>query len=246
MNNQALLRYSRQILLPEWGIEGQQKIAKANVLIMGVGGLGSASALYLATAGVGRLRLIDFDQVELSNLQRQILHQQSSIGQSKVESAKAQLIARNSDCQISTIADKLDETALEPHIEWADIVLDGTDNFNSRFMINRLCVKNQTPLVSAAAIRWEAQVSIFNSDPIMPCYQCLYADNGEQDENCVNNGVIAPLVGIIGSIQALETLKYLARVGQTLAGKLLVFDGLNMQWRTINLKKDSACLICNG
>jgi len=244
MNDQDLLHYSRQIMLPEWGIEGQQKIANAKVLLMGVGGLGSASALYLAAAGVGALRLVDFDKVDLSNLQRQVLHQFNGIGQSKVNSAKARLSALNPDCNLSLVNQELTEKELLKQTDWADIVVDGTDNFKSRFAINKACYQTQTPLVSGAAIRWEGQVSIFNLTTESPCYQCLYADNGALDENCVNNGVISPLVGIIGSIQALETLKILAQVGDCLENRLLIFDALYMQWRTLTLKRDPNCRIC--
>ena len=244
MNDQDLLHYSRQIMLPEWGIEGQQKIANAKVLLMGVGGLGSASALYLAAAGVGYLRLVDFDKVDLSNLQRQVLHQFDGIGQSKVSSAKMRLSALNPDCNLSLINQELTEKELLKQTDWADIVVDGTDNFKSRFAINKACYQTQTPLVSGAAIRWEGQVSIFNLTTESPCYQCLYADNGALDENCVNNGVISPLVGIIGSIQALETLKILAQVGDCLENRLLIFDALYMQWRTLTLKRDPNCRIC--
>ncbi len=246
MKDQDLLRYSRQILLPEWGVEGQQNLSQAKVLMMGVGGLGSAAALYLTAAGVGYLRLVDFDTVELSNLQRQILHQTSRIGELKTTSAKSQLSDINANCYISTISHTLEYNALLKEATWADVVIDGTDNFNSRFTINKACYETQTPLVSGAAIRWDGQVAVFNQSKESACYQCLYPTQGNQDDTCVNNGVISPLVGIIGSIQALETMKIIANIGETLASRLLIFDALYMQWRTIKLNKDPQCPICQN
>jgi adenylyltransferase/sulfurtransferase len=246
MNDEQLLRYSRQIMLPSIGIEGQERFQEACVLVMGLGGLGSPVAMYLAAAGVGRLILVDFDTVELTNLQRQIIHSTDTIGQLKVDSARQTLRRLNPECQLETIAQKLSEAELASLMERADLVVDGTDNFATRFAINDACVATRTPLVSGAAIRMEGQVSVFSGQPGDPCYRCLYGAISEVDETCSANGVIAPLVGIIGSVQALEALKVLSAVGTPLIGRLLILDALEMQWRNLTLKPDPACTTCGS
>ncbi|PVV10797.1 MAG: molybdopterin-synthase adenylyltransferase MoeB [gamma proteobacterium symbiont of Ctena orbiculata] len=244
MNDDQLLRYSRQIMLPAIGIEGQEILLGARILIVGLGGLGSPAAMYLAAAGVGNLVLLDFDQVDLTNLQRQIVHTTSRIGELKVESARETLLALNPECQVETIAEKLDQEALQQQIEKADLVLDGTDNFATRFAINKACYLTATPLVSGAAIRMEGQISVFTGEPGGPCYHCLYPDEGEMDESCSANGVLAPLVGVIGSLQATEAIKQLTGAGNTLHGRLLLLDALEMEWRSLRLTPDPACPVC--
>ena len=246
MNDQQLLRYSRQILFPQFGIEGQQALLDAHALIIGLGGLGSPVAMYLASAGVGELTLVDHDQVELSNLQRQIIHSTDHLGDDKVLSARNNLLKLNPEVKINCINHKLDDRELDSAVKQADVVIDATDNFAIRFAINLACVNNKTPLVSGAAIRMEGQVSVFdlrNADN--PCYRCLYDELGNNDESCSENGVISPMVGIIGSIQAMEAIKIIAGIGETLTGKLLITDSLHQEWRTMNFKKDPHCPVCN-
>jgi adenylyltransferase/sulfurtransferase len=244
MNDDQLLRYSRQIMLPCVGIEGQERLLDARVLIVGLGGLGSPAAMYLAAAGVGSLVLADFDQVDLTNLQRQIVHNSERIGEPKVESARITLQALNPECRVETISRRLDEIALKQQIARVDLVLDGTDNFATRFAINKACYETATPLVSGAAIRMEGQITVFTGEPGGPCYHCLYPDEGEMDETCSANGVLAPLVGVIGSLQAVEAIKQLTGAGTTLQGRLLLLDALEMQWRTLRLTPDPACPVC--
>jgi len=246
MNDQQLLRYSRQIMLPQMGIEGQQHLSKARILIIGMGGLGSPVALYLAAAGAGELTLVDDDKVDLSNLQRQIIHSTDDIGRAKVDSARLRLQAINPECHIIGIPQRLDLQALIEQAQLADVVIDACDNFETRFMINEACVQTRTPLVSGAAIRLEGQVTVFRNDlDNSPCYHCLYKDEGELDQSCSTNGVLAPVVGIIGSIQAVEAIKIIAGFGEDLNGKLLLLDANTMEWRTIKLKKDPACPVCS-
>ncbi len=247
MNDEQLLRYNRHIMLPQIGIEGQQKLRDAHVLIIGLGGLGSPAAMYLATAGVGRLTLVDDDTVELSNLQRQIIHRNQNIGDSKVASAKSNLLAINHEIDIATIDHRLDEAALNQQIKQADVVLDASDNFDTRFAINRACVAQKTPLVSGAAIQFDGQISVFDSrDKHCPCYSCLYPDKGEDNLTCSTNGILAPVVGIIGSMQALEAIKLICQIGEPLYGRLLLFDALSLQCRTMSLKKDPNCPVCGS
>lgn len=244
MNDQQLLRYSRQILLPEIGIEGQQKILAARVLVIGMGGLGSPVTLYLAASGIGHLTLLDFDEVELSNLQRQIIHNEDSLGQPKTLSAQSQAAKINSEIQIDTINQKLDAVALGKLISEHDVIVDGSDNFDTRFMVNQLCHDAQKPLVSGAVIRMEGQISTFDfREHDTACYRCLYADDGETEDTCSTTGVLSPVAGIVGSIQATEVLKLIAGL-PTLQGKLLLLDAKYMQFRTLNLKKDPACPVC--
>lgn len=246
MDDEQLLRYSRQILLPQFGIEGQQQLLDAHVLIIGMGGLGSPVAMYLAAAGVGQLTLVDDDVVDLSNLQRQIIHRTHNIGQAKVDSAKENLLQINPDIHINGINQKLDEISMDTLIQQVDVVVDATDNFPSRFAINKSCFKNKKPLVSGAAIRMEGQVSIFDMrDNESPCYHCLYDEQGTLAETCSENGVMSPMVGIIGSIQALETIKLISNTGETLTGKLLISDGMHQEWRSMKLRKDPDCPVCS-
>ncbi len=244
MNDNELLRYSRHIMLPQFDVAGQEKLLASTALIVGMGGLGSPVGMYLAAAGVGHLILVDFDNVELSNLQRQIMHQTADIGRPKVESARDALLRLNPDLQITPVNHQLEGSELEDWIAKADVVLDGSDNFATRFAINDACVATKTPLVSGAAIRMEGQVTVFMNDGSGPCYRCLYKDEGELDMSCSENGVLAPVVGIIGSIQATEAIKVLSGVGETLHGRLLLLDAQHMEWRSLKLKKDPACPVC--
>jgi adenylyltransferase/sulfurtransferase len=242
MDDQNLLRYNRQIMLPQIDIEGQQKLNQAHVLILGLGGLGSPAAMYLATAGVGHLSLVDFDTVDLSNLQRQIIHDTAYLGELKVDSAKQRLKALNPEVKISTYSEKLNAETFEPLLKDVDVVLDCSDNFETRYSLNDLALKNKLPLVSGAAIGVEGQVSVFdfrNEDS--PCYRCLYSEGNEVNLSCSENGVLGPVVGIIASMQALEAIKVITDFGKSLCGKLLVFDGNYSEWRSLNIKKDNNC-----
>jgi len=247
LTDQQLLQYSRHIFLPEIDIEGQRRLLNSHVLIMGMGGLGSPVAMYLAASGVGQLTLVDFDQVELSNLQRQIIHSIQSIEQDKVESARQTLQALNADVAVHIINKKLDENELESLLQTVDVVVDGTDNFASRFLVNRVCQSTATPLVSGSVIRFMGQVSVFKFNKGQgPCYQCLYDDIEAEQENCADHGVLAPAVGIIGSIQATEVLKLLLGIGESLNGKLLIMDAKNMEFQTKKLIPDPDCKICGS
>jgi len=245
VNDEQLLRYSRQIMLPQLDAAGQQRLLDSHALIIGMGGLGSPVAMYLAAAGVGKLTLVDFDTVDLSNLQRQILHGSQDIGRPKVESARDTLAALNPDVQIELIEHKLEGNELELAVKAADVVIDASDNFSTRFAINDACVHARKPLVSGAAIRMEGQVSVFHNErDDSPCYRCLYRDEGELEQTCSENGVLAPVVGVIGSIQATEAIKVLAGIGDTLSGRLLLWDAMAMEWRSLKLRKDPACSLC--
>lgn len=247
MNDQQLLRYSRHILLPQIDVEGQQRLLDARVLVMGLGGLGSAAALYLAAAGVGELTLVDFDAVDLSNLQRQIIHDQQCIGMSKVASAEQSIKALNPDCRVTTIGHQLDADGLAEVVAESTLVLDCTDRFSSRYAINEACVNASVPLVSGAAIGFSGQLAVFDlRREDAPCYACLYGDNGDDEAmSCAESGVAAPLVGVIGSWQALEALKLISGAG-TAASGLSLFDGLGGQWRRLEAGRDPACPICAG
>ena len=246
LRDEELLRYSRQIMLPKFDIAGQLSLKNASVLILGLGGLGSPAALYLGAAGVGTLVLADDDEVDLSNLQRQVIHSQQSIGQAKVESAAAQLSRINPHIKCECINARLEGAALKAAISKVDLVLDCSDNFATRFQINQHCVETQTPLISAAAIRMEGQITVYDArDPDSPCYQCLYPDGSEQDMTCSESGVMSPLVGILGSMQAMEAIKLLSGLGESLVGKLLILDAMSMQWRSLKLKKDPKCSCCS-
>ena len=244
MDDQQLLRYSRQIMLPQIDMQGQQKLRQASALIIGLGGLGSPAAMYLASAGIGELVLVDDDAVELSNLQRQIIHNTASLGEPKVVSAKNMLAQLNPEVKLETVARRLNEAELEEVIGRVDIVLDCTDNFTSRFLTNDIAVKLGRPLVSGAAIRMEGQLSVFNRTSGSPCYRCLYKDEGELQESCSETGILAPVVGTIGCLQATEAIKVLLDIGETLDGRLLVFDAVDMEFRTLRLKKDPDCPAC--
>jgi len=245
VNDQQLLRYSRQIMLPDVDIDGQEKLLAARVLIIGLGGLGSPVAMYLAAAGVGHLILADFDTVDLSNLQRQIAHTTDRIGETKVASAAQTLRALNPDVHITSITQVLDADALHVQLANVDLVVDCCDNFTTRFAVNAACVAAKVPLVSGAAIRLEGQVAVFdNRQPDCPCYRCLYDEESEENTSCAANGVLSPLVGIIGSMQALEAIKLIVGFGKSLAGKLLIFDARYSQWRELKLPKDKDCPAC--
>lgn len=245
-NDEQLLHYSRQIMLPKFGIEGQQELQSAHIVIMGVGGLGSPAAMYLAAAGVGTLTLVDFDTVDHSNLQRQIIHNIDSIGDSKVSSAKNTLRKINPEVNVHSIDKKLNQDELESLINKTSCVIDATDNFETRFLINRACLSQKIALVSAAAIQYEGQISVFDfTQDNSACYACLYAEGGEENTNCSDNGILAPVVGILGSMQALEAIKLICNIGDTLKNRLLIFDALALQWRTMKLKKDPNCPVCS-
>jgi len=246
MNDNQLLRYSRQIMLPQIDIEGQQKLLAAKVLIIGAGGLGSPAAMYLAAAGIGSITIYDDDVVELSNLQRQIAHHTPDIGTDKVISTRETLNKLNPEVNVRAIKQRLGGEELDLEVIRADVVLDCSDNFSTRFAINSACVRHQTALVSGAAIRFEGQVSVFTPGKNnSPCYNCLYNSDGEELQNCATNGVIAPITGIIGSIQALEAMKLIMAIGETLTGRLLLLDGLTMEWNTMKLKKNPVCPTCS-
>jgi len=244
MNDEQLLRYSRQIMLPFLGVEGQKRLLASRVLIVGLGGLGSPAAMYLAAAGVGRLLVADFDAVDLSNLQRQILHDTRRIGMSKVDSAQRTLSALNPEVAIEGYKGAIDEDSLPDLVARVDAVVDGSDNFATRFAVNQACFRARVPLISGAAIRSEGQVSVFSGQPGGPCYQCLYPRDGRVDETCSANGVLAPVVGIVGSIQAAEVIKVLTGAGEPLFGRLLLLDALAMEVRRIRIPSDPACPVC--
>jgi adenylyltransferase/sulfurtransferase len=246
MNDDQLLRYSRQIMVPQCDIAGQEKLLAAQVLIIGAGGLGSPASMYLAAAGVGNITLYDDDKVDLSNLQRQIAHHTADVGTDKVISTQETLKRLNPDVNVKAVNARLEGDLLMTEVKLADVVLDCSDNFGTRFAINKACVAYKKPLVSGAAIRFEGQISVFTPDNnYSPCYNCLYQNN-EVDElqNCATNGVIAPITGIVGSIQALETIKIIINRGETLTGRLLLIDGLTMNIRTMRFKKNPHCPTC--
>jgi molybdopterin/thiamine biosynthesis adenylyltransferase len=247
MNDQQLLRYSRHILLPEIGIEGQERILAAHALVIGAGGLGSPVALYLTSAGIGTLTLCDGDQVDLANLQRQIVHRSDALGQPKVESARRTLAAINPEVRVESVAQRLDAEAIDRLVGKAHVVVDCSDNFATRHAINRACVAHRRPLVSGAGVRFDGQVAVFDlRRGNSPCYHCLFPEEGETEETrCAVMGVFAPLVGIIGAVQAAEALKLVAGVGEPLAGRLLLLDALAMEWREVKLSKDPRCPVCS-
>ena len=246
MNDDQLLRYSRHILLPQIGILGQEKLIKSRVLIVGLGGLGSPAAMYLAASGIGELILCDNDNVELTNLQRQAIHNSETIGMSKVQSATKAINKINPKVSVVAIQEYIEEQKLQNLVTNADVVIDASDNFVTRHAINQVCVAHKKPLVSGAAIRFTGQVSVFDlSSNTSPCYHCLFLNDGSnEDTHCATMGVFAPLVGIIGCTQAAETIKILLNIGRTLNGRLMLLDGLTMEWRSIKLNKDPVCAIC--
>ncbi len=247
MNDDQLLRYSRQIMMPEVEITGQQHFLESRVLIVGMGGLGCPVAVYLAAAGIGSLRLIDFDEVEISNLQRQIAHFETDVGKSKVQSVAETLHQLNSSISVSTRNERLDAESLAEEVGAVDIVVDATDNFATRFAINRACVEARKPLVSGAAIGLTGQVSVFDSrNDESPCYRCLYREQGQEEQSCARTGVLAPVVGMIGTMQALEVLKIAANIGESLTGRLLILDAKSSQWRELKLRRDPKCPCCGS
>lgn len=242
MDNQNLLRYSRHIMLPSIGYEGQQAISNASCLIIGLGGLGSSASLYLASSGISKLILCDFDDVDESNLQRQIVHGQDRIGMNKAISAQQSLKTINPNLITEVYSEKLNKDSLEQLAKQVNVIIDCSDNFETRYLLNEVSLKTKKPLISGAAIRTEGQISVFNLTPSSPCYQCLYDDPSiQEDINCSNSGVFAPLVGIIGSMQANEALKVISQSGAALDGKLYVLDSHTMQSRLINFSQDKAC-----
>ena len=246
MDDDLLLRYSRHILLPEIGVEGQEKLRAARALLIGAGGLGSPIALYLAAAGVGTLTLCDDDRVDLTNLQRQIEHRSRDIGRPKVESARDTLYSVNAETKVEMIAARVAGEQLDQLVAQADVVIDGCDNFATRHAVNRACVAHKKPLVSGAGVRFDGQVSVFDMrDVNAPCYACLFPEDAQGEEvRCAVMGVFAPLTGIVGCIQAAEALKILMGIGQPLTGRLMLVDALTMDIRTIRLRKDPACVVC--
>lgn len=240
------LRYSRHLALPEFGVAAQQKLGHATALVVGLGGLGSPAALYLAAAGVGRLLLNDFDKVDLSNLQRQILYRETDVGAPKTDAAATALTGINPGPVLERLDGRLDEATLVQVIARCDLVLDGSDNFGTRFAVNQACFAARTPLISGAALRYEGQLAVFDSrDAESPCYACLYQERGEELEDCQRNGVLAPLTGVIGSLMAVEALKLLTGIGTAFTGRLLRYDAFTGETRHSVIKKDPACPVCS-
>lgn len=244
MTDDELLRYSRQILLPDFDIQGQERLRRSRVLLVGLGGLGSAAALYLAAAGVGQLTLVDFDRVDLSNLQRQIIHRTADIGRLKVESARDALLALNALVDVVAVPKTLDDMELLQQAQRADVVVDASDNLPTRLAINAACVRAGTPLVSGAAIRLEGQVLVWRPNGEGACYRCLYRDPDINAETCAQTGVLAPVVGVIGSLQAVEAIKVLTDIGETLHGRLLLLDAARMEWRILKAGRWPECPVC--
>ena len=245
MDDESLLRYSRQIMLPEVDAAGQQRLLDAHVLIIGAGGLGSPVAMYLTAGGIGHIAIADFDTVDLSNLQRQIIHGSEDIGRPKVDSAVDRLRALNPETRLTTFNHALQDQDLVEAVRWADVVVDCSDNFSTRFALNEACVREGTALVSGAVIRMEGQVTTFLNAGDGPCYRCLYKDEQELAETCTQTGVLAPVPGIVGCIQATEAMKVVLGL-ETLEGRLLLIDAVPMEFRSIRLKKDPACPVCGS
>ena len=247
MDDRQLLRYSRHILLDDIGVEGQERLLAAHALVIGAGGLGSPVALYLASAGVGRITLVDDDTVDLTNLQRQIAHTEARVGQPKVESARAAIAAINPDVQVRTVAQRADEALLRPLVAEADVVLDCTDNFATRQALNRACVAARKPLVAGAAIGFDGQVSVYDlRRDDSPCYACVFpATQTVEEVRCATMGVFAPLVGLIGTVQAAEALKLLCGIGQPLVGRLLMLDSRRMEWTEVRVQRQPGCQVCS-
>ena len=247
MDDNQLLRYSRHILLDELGIEGQQKLLASHALIIGAGGLGSPAALYLGSAGVGHITVVDHDTVDTTNLQRQIAHTLADVGQPKAQSIQQAIAAINPDVQVTVITERANDALLDEQVKLADVVLDCTDNFSTRHTINRACVKHGKPLVSGAAIRFDGQVTVYDPrDAESPCYACVFPESVSFEEaQCATMGVFAPLVGIIGSVQAAEALKLLTRTGEPLTGRLLMLDGRSMSFHEVRMPRNSICAVCH-
>ena len=248
MNDDQLLRYSRHILLDDIGIEGQERLLSAHALVIGAGGLGSPAALYLATAGIGHITLVDHDTVDLTNLQRQIAHSLERVGQPKVESARTAMQAINPEVQITAVYARADAALLDTLVAQADVVLDCCDNFTTRQAINAACVRHRKPLVSGAAIRMDGQITVFDArDAASPCYACVFPPSADFEETrCAVMGVLAPLVGIIGAMQAAETIKLLSGTGASMAGRLQMLDARSMAWNEIRIPRDPACSVCGA
>ncbi|USD63601.1 molybdopterin-synthase adenylyltransferase MoeB [Vibrio sp. SCSIO 43140] len=245
LSDEEMLRYNRQIILKNFDFDGQEALKQSSILIIGAGGLGCAASQYLATAGVGTITLVDDDKVEVSNLQRQVLHSDETVGKNKVDSAKQSLCKLNPFITVNTVAKRLSDKELEQQILQHSLVLDATDNVETRNQLNRLCYQHKKPLVCGAAIRMEGQVSVFTyQDDALPCYACLSALFGDTSLSCVEAGVMSPIVGIIGATQALEAIKVLANYGQPKIGKLVLFDGLTLTWREMGLPKSKSCQVC--
>jgi len=244
VKDELLLRYSRQIMVRGFDLEGQEQLLKSRALIVGLGGLGSPASLYLAAAGIGTLILADDDEVDLTNLQRQILHGTADVGRPKTASAKDRLHAINDQLNIITLNERLEQDRLNEIIETVDIVLDGSDNFATRFAVNAACVKASKPLVSAAVIGMDGQIAVFRPDLEGACYRCVFADTGEEAQSCSETGVLGPLTGVMGSLQAVEAVKVLSGLGEPLNSRLLVVDALTQTWRRMNLQRDPACPVC--
>ena len=248
MNDDQLLRYSRHILLDELGIEGQRKLLESHALVIGAGGLGSPVALYLGTAGVGRITLVDHDTVDLTNLQRQIAHDMSRVGRPKAESAAQSIGEINPEVQVVALIERAGPERLDELVAGADVVIDCTDNFTTRHAVNAACVKHKKPLVSGAAIGFDAQMSVYDTrQPEAPCYACLFPPDAAFEEvRCATMGVFAPLVGIVGSMQAAEALKLLAGTGESLAGRLQMLDARSMEWTEIKTARSPDCSVCKA
>ncbi|HQN65106.1 MAG TPA: molybdopterin-synthase adenylyltransferase MoeB [Methylophilus sp.] len=246
MNDNQLLRYSRHILLPQVDYAGQEKITQSHALIVGAGGLGAPVALYLAASGVGELTICDFDNVDLTNLQRQVIHTTNAIGFNKALSAQQTIHQINPEVLVHVVQKRSTEAEMTALAAKADVIIDCSDNFATRYALNRICFRLKKPLVSGAAVRFEGQVTVYDfRHPETPCYHCLFPDGGEDQElRCADNGVFSPLVGMIGTTQAAEALKLLMGIGETLCGRLLLLDALSMEWREIKLKKDPNCNVC--
>ena len=248
MDDKQLLRYSRHILLNEIDIEGQERILNARALIIGAGGLGSPAALYLGSSGVGHITIVDDDEVDVTNLQRQIAHTMARVGQPKTTSAQTAIHAINPEVTVTPIAARAQGDLLDALVAQNDIVLDCSDNYSTRHAINAACVRHRKPLVSGAAIRFDGQISVFDvRRPHSPCYACMFPpDESFEETRCATLGVLAPLVGIIGAMQAAESLKLISGAGHTLIGRLLMLDGLNMEWSEIRVARDAACTVCGN
>ncbi|TEW53366.1 HesA/MoeB/ThiF family protein [Psychromonas sp. RZ22] len=245
LSDAELLRYSRHLLLEEVGQSGQEALKKASVLIIGMGGLGSPAALYLASAGIGHIVLSDFDSIEVSNLQRQITYQSDDIGDAKVEVTKRKLQQINPEIKVRSINKSMGAEQLTMELTMADLVLDCTDNMESRQLINKACVDTKTPLIVGAAIRLEGQLMFFDHrEENSACYHCLFPDSEEQTLNCSNSGIIGPVVGTIGTLQALETIKHFVGLPSGIKNKLKIFDGKTLDWQTFNINKDANCAVC--
>ena len=246
MNDQQLLRYARHLMLDEIGIDGQQRLLDAHALVIGAGGLGSPVAMYLATAGVGRITVVDHDSVDLTNLQRQIAHNQSRLGLPKAESVRATVAAINPEVQLRALVQRADARLLEVWVPQADVVLDCSDNFRTRHAINAACVQHGKPLVSGSAIGWDAQIAVYDTrQPQAPCYACVFPPEAAfEDVACATMGVLAPLVGIVGSVQAAEALKLLSGAGESMAGRLLMLDARRMAWDSITIARQPHCAVC--